>query len=245
MLGLSFAPVTINTKKVVNMLAIIGAMDVEVNALKELVEAPEIKTFAGIDFVKGKIEGKDVCIAQCSPGKVNAALCTQLMIDKFSPDAVINIGIGCSLSDDVTIKNVVIANDVCQYDMDSTGCGDPLGFISGLGVIKIDTDTRLSDRLFECAQTCGGKVHRGTVASGDTFIADDALKARVFKDFGAICGEMEGAAVGQVCYANSLPFAVLRTVSDGGDSNAHIDYPTFKKTAAEISAAILVSFIKD
>ena len=229
----------------VAMLGIIGAMDVEVDNIKKLVASPEIKKIANVGFVKGTIENVPVCVAQCSPGKVNAAMCTQIIIDRFGADAVINTGVGCSLSDSVVIKNIVVASDVCQYDIDSTGCGDPIGFISGLGIIKIDCDKTLSNSLAECAKSSGAAVHRGTVASGDTFISDNALKSRIARDFGAICGEMEGAAVGQVCFANGVPFAVIRAISDGGDENSHIDYPEFKKIAAEKSAAILAGYIKN
>ena len=227
------------------MIGIIGAMDVEVEAVKNDVKPTALKKAAGIEFLCGEIEGVEICVAQCNPGKVNAALCTQIMIDSFAPEAVINIGIGCSLSENVKIKNVVIANDVCQYDIDTTGCGDPLGYISGMNVIKINTDPALSDALEKAAEESGETAHRGTVASGDTFISSTEIKARIAKDFGAICGEMEGGAVGQVCFANGVPFAVLRCVSDGGDENSAIDYPTFKKIAANISTAILTIFIKN
>lgn len=227
------------------MLGIIGAMDIEVDELKRAVKSPVKSKIAGITFVCGEIENVMVCVAQCSPGKVNAALCTQIMIDRFNADAIINIGVGCSLNEAVKIKNIVIASDVCQYDIDSTGCGDPLGYISGLNLIKIKTDPALSEALSRAAINSGERIHRGSVASGDTFIASNRQKKYIAEQFGAVCGEMEGGAVGQVCYANGVPFAVIRSVSDGGDENSYMDYPTFKKIAANISTAILISFIKE
>lgn len=133
------------------MLGIIGAMDVEVNAVKAKVTHSTVTTIAGVDFVCGEIEGVMVCVAQCSPGKVNAALCAQAMIDKFNPDMIINIGVGCSLSDDVVIKNIVIASDVCEYDIDITALGEPKGFINGLNTIKIETDSEMSELLARTA----------------------------------------------------------------------------------------------
>ena len=227
------------------MTGIIGAMDVEVDALKKAVENPSVSVFGGIEYVTGKIENENVCIAQCSPGKVNAALCAQIMLDCFDVECIINTGIGCSLSENVKIKNVVIASDVCQYDIDTTGCGDPKGYISGLGVVKLDADKDLSSALFQAAEACNAKAYLGTVASGDTFIASSELKKSIAEDFGAICGEMEGGAIGQVCFVNSVPFAVIRCISDGGDENSQIAYPVFKKIAAENSAAIITSFIKN
>ncbi|MCM1114833.1 MAG: 5'-methylthioadenosine/adenosylhomocysteine nucleosidase [Clostridium sp.] len=226
------------------MLGIIGAMDVEVNTIKDKVKNKTITTKAGIEFVCGFIEDVMVCVAQCSPGKVNAAICTQAMIDSFDVDKVINVGVGCSLSEDVIIKNVVVATDVCEYDIDITALGEPRGFINGLNVIKVKTDDALSEKLAQTAISCGEKIHRGTIASGDTFIADSNLKAYLSSQFDAICGEMEGGAIGHVCMANNIPFAVLRSISDGGDQSSQIDYPIFKKIAAEISTAIIVEFIK-
>ena len=226
------------------MLGIIGAMDVEVNALKERVENKEVKTISNIDFVIGTIEGKRVCIAQCSPGKVNAALCTQAMIDNFEIEKIINIGVGCSLDENVVIKDVVVANALCQYDIDITALGEPRGLINGINKIKIESADEFSNELALCAESCKNRVHRGTIASGDTFIATSELKNMIKTEFGAICGEMEGGAIAQVCYINSVPFAILRTISDGGDENAQMDYPSFKKVAAEISCSIILAFLK-
>lgn len=227
------------------MIGIIGAMDVEVNTLKQKVKNKTVTNIAGIDFVMGDIEGVMAVVAQCSPGKVNAALCTQAMIDRFSPDCIINVGVGCSLSPEVVIKNIVIASDVCEYDIDITALGEPRGFINGLNMTKVPTDTALSDSLARAAINCGERIHRGTVASGDTFIAGEELKHSLKTDFGAICGEMEGGAIGHTCAANGIPFAVLRSISDGGDENALMDYPTFKNIAAKLSTSIILEYIAD
>lgn len=226
------------------MLGIIGAMDVEVDAIKARIKQKTTTKIAGMDFVCGEIENVMVCVAQCSPGKVNAAFCAQAMIDNYSIDKIINVGVGCSLSSDVKIKNVVIATDVCEHDMDITALGEPLGFINGINRVRIKADEELSERLARTAINYGEKIHRGTIVSGDIFISSNELKAKLVKEFDAICGEMEGGAIGHTCCANNIPFAVLRSISDGGDESAQLDYPTFKKIAAEISTAIIVEFIK-
>ena len=225
------------------MLGIIGAMDVEVRTIKDKMTGTVTTRAAGCDFVTGELEGVMITVVQCAPGKVNAALCTQLLIDRFQVDRVINIGVACSLSERVVIKNIVIATDVCQYDIDITALGEPKGFINGLGTIKVATDPTLSERLARTAINSGERIHRGTVASGDTFIGTAALKSAIAGEFDALCGEMEGGAVGQVCAANGVPFAVMRAISDGGDENAAMDHPTFKKIAAELSATILTRFV--
>lgn len=226
------------------MIGIIGAIDTEVDNIKTQVKNKALSTVAGVDFVCGFIDDVNVCVAKCSPGKVNAALCTQAMIDNFDIDMIINVGVACSLSEDVIIKNVVIASDVCEYDIDITALGEPKGFINGLNVIKVKTDGKISEQLARIAINHGEKIHRGTIASGDTFIANNELKKTLSTEFGAICGEMEGGAIGHTCAANNVPFAVLRSISDGGNENAQLDYPTFKKIAAEISTAIILEFIK-
>lgn len=226
------------------MIGIIGAMDIEVNALKAKVKNAATTKIAGIDFVCGTIENVMVCVAECAPGKVNAALCAQIMIDKFSPDQIINVGVGCSLSKDIVIKNIVIATDVVEHDMDITPLGEPKGFINGINMIKMQTDKEISELLARTAINCGEKIHRGTIASGDIFIASQELKDSLVADFDAICGEMEGGAIGHVCTANAVPFAVLRSISDGGDENSFIDFPTFKQIAADITSKIMIDYIK-
>ena len=226
------------------MLGIIGAMDLETDEIKSRVKNKTVTLISGIEFVCGFIENEAVCVARCSPGKVNAALCTQIMIDCFDIEKIINIGVACSLDKSVVIKNVVIATDVCEYDIDITALGEPKGFINGPDMIKIETDKELSEKLARAAIHTGEKIHRATVASGDTFIADNTLKQFINKTFNAVCGEMEGGAIGHVCACADIPFAVLRTISDGGDEHSHMDYPTFKKIAADTSTAIVLEYIR-
>lgn len=225
------------------MIGIIGAMDTEVEAIKKLVKNKVTTTIAGNDFVCGEIETVMVCVCRCSAGKVNAAMCAQIMIDRFNADEIINTGVGCSLAENVVIKNVVIATEVCQYDIDITALGEPKGFINGLSRIKLECSKEISDSLSMSAISCGEKIHRGCIASGDTFIASDKLKREISSRFNAICGEMEGGAIGHVCAANGVPFAVLRCISDGGNESAMLDYPTFKNIAAKTSSSIIVKYL--
>ena len=225
------------------MLGIIGAMDVEINAVKAKIENPETKIIAGAEFVSGTIQNHRVAAVMCSPGKVNAAICTQAMIDYFKPEKIINIGVAGSLCEGVAIRDVVIASGVVQHDIDITALGEPRGLINGINHIEIPCDEKLSEEIARAAIKTGKKIHRGTIASGDTFVAQSDLKKSINSHFGALCCEMEGGAIGQCAYINGVGFAVLRTVSDGGDASAQMDYPSFKKIAAESSTAILLEYL--
>ena len=225
------------------MLGIIGAMDIEILEIQKRIKNPVITETASCRFVCGYIGSVMVCAAMCSPGKVNAALCAQAMIDNFKPDKIINTGVGCSLRSDVAVKNIVVASDVCEYDIDISALGEPRGFINGLNKIKIETDFEISNTLARIAINSGEKIHRGTVASGDTFIASAELKAFIAKEFSAVCGGMEGAAIGHACAMNNVPFGVLRAISDGADNGAPMSFEEFTVLAVKNSIAIILDFL--
>lgn len=205
-------------------IGIIGAMDSEVQRLKEFISVDETVTISGIDYVCGQFEGKKVIIAKSGVGKVFAGICAQTMIITFKPDMLINVGVAGSLSKDLDIADVAIANNVVQYDMDTTAVGDPLGMISGINIIYLPCDQSIVDGLSEYANELGIKSKVGTIASGDSFVNSREKKKYIVDNFSAISCEMEGAAIGQVCYVNKVPFCVIRAISDNGDENSENDY---------------------
>lgn len=205
-------------------IGIIGAMDSEVQRLKEFISVDETVTISGIDYVCGQFEGKKVIIAKSGVGKVFAGICAQTMIITFKPDMLINVGVAGSLSKGLDIADVAIANNVVQYDMDTTAVGDPLGMISGINIIYLPCDQSIVDTLSECANELGIKSKVGTIASGDSFVNSREKKKYIVDNFSAISCEMEGAAIGQVCYVNKVPFCVIRAISDNGDENSENDY---------------------
>ena len=153
------------------MIGIIGAMKIEVEAIESLMTEKEEKKIGILRFVSGKLYGKEIVTAVCGIGKVAAAICTQAMILTYAPDCIINTGVGGSLSADLSIGDVVIAEDLVQHDMDTSPIGDPIGLISGLNIIYIPADKKVNDTLFRAASGC--KAVKGRIASGDQFIADD------------------------------------------------------------------------
>lgn len=225
------------------LIGIICAMDVEISAIRAAMTDASVQTFSNIEYIKGKLFGKDTVIAKCGIGKVFAALCAQTMILKYAPDLIINSGVAGSLVGELSVCDVALAGAVVQHDMDTSPLGDPVGLISGINVVYIESAKEYTDRLAAAASENGIKTLVGNIASGDQFIASAEKKAYVRDTFGAIACEMEGAAIGQVCYVNGVPFCVMRAISDGGDDDASVDYPTFVKLAAENTFKIIKSFL--
>ena len=226
------------------MIGIIAAMNVEMESLRSHMENTETDVISGIRFVRGTLEGKEVVTAVCGIGKVFAAMCAQTMIMHYTPDRIINTGVAGTLTDKLTIGSIAVSSAVVQHDMDTSALGDPVGLISGINKIELPADRLLSGQLSACAKVMGIRTETGVIASGDQFVASSERKAFIVDHFKAIACEMEGAAIGQVCYANKVPFCVLRAISDSADGSSHMDYPTFVKMAAEQSVALIRRFMR-
>ena len=224
------------------MIGIIGAMTVEIEGIRAKMTEKTEKTISGVTYVSGKLGKNEVVTAVCGIGKVFAAICTQTMILEFKPDVIVNTGVAGSLSHMLNVCDIAVADKVVQHDMDTSPLGDPKGLISGINVIYFDADERASNLLVHIAANNGINTLLGTIASGDQFIASKEVKAGIVSEFGAIACEMEGAAIGHVCYVNKVPFAVLRAISDKADGVAEIDYPTFCKMAADNYVKVISEF---
>lgn len=222
-------------------IGIIGAMQMEVDNLKEAMENQSVETVSGVNFVSGNIGDVEVVAAVCGVGKVFAAICAEAMILKYQPDMVINVGVAGTLTKDLGVLDVAVATDVFQHDMDTSALGDPVGLISGLNQIYFPTDEKMKNLLCDCLRDKGVNYVTGPIATGDLFMHDPAKKAQVRQDFRAIAAEMEGGSIGHVCTVNNVPFAVLRSISDG-DGGA-MDYQTFAEKAAIVSIEIVLDFI--
>lgn len=226
------------------MIGIIAAMNVEMEKLRSHIENPVTETISGIAFVRGTLQGREVVTAVCGIGKVFAALCAQTMILRYEPEAIINTGVAGTLTDRLCIGAVAVSSGVVQHDMDTSPLGDPVGLISGINKIELPASDALCGQLSACAKALGIRTLAGVIASGDQFICEDAHKARIAKAFGAIACEMEGAAIGQVCYVNRTPFCVLRAISDSADGSSHMDYAAFTQMAADQSVRLLLTWLR-
>ncbi len=222
---------------------IIGAMSVEIEGIRALMSEKEERTVSGIRFVSGRVSGTRTITAVSGIGKVFAAICAEAMILEYSPDVIINTGVGGTLTDKLGIGDIAVADRVVQHDMDTSPLGDPRGLISGINVIYINADASVSEALISEAHALKLNAVYGTVASGDQFIASAEKKKDISESFNAVVCEMEGAAIGHVCYVNKKPFAVLRAVSDSADGSAEVDYPTFCKTAAENYVRVISGYL--
>lgn len=229
-------------------IGIIGAMEVEVNSIIAKLSGEESDSIAGLLFHRGELEGVPVVVAECGPGKVNSAVCAQIMILKYSPRLIINTGVAGGVG--VKIGDLVAAECCVQHDFDTTAMGDPLGtlFLRRGGdsedILKLPCDSGAREVLLEEARSIYGGAHAGVIATGDIFVADKEKNRWLGEKFGARAVEMEGGSIAQVCYINKVPCAVLRAISDSANDDSPVDFPSFAKETAEKSAELLIRAVR-
>ena len=221
-------------------IGIIGAMEVEVEKLKARMENVEITRRASMEFYAGTLEGKNVVVVRSGIGKVNAAVCTQILIDEFEAEAVINTGIAGSLNADINIGDLVISTDLVHHDMNAVAFGYPVGQIPQMEAFSFRSDENLRKLAVQACRDVNPdiEVYEGRIASGDQFVADQGIKDFIVSEFGAYAVEMEGAAIAQAAVLNHIPFLVIRAISDKADGSAHVDYPAFEKLAIQHSVKL-------
>jgi len=222
-------------------------MKIEVDSLKEKMTERSTKIISGIEFNVGLLYDTKVVVAVSGIGKVNAAICAQTMILKFGVDCIINTGIAAGIYKSINIGDIVIGTSVVQHDMDTTAFGDPIGFISGEGhnLVNVPLTQSVGDKIAAIAEGIDNiKVYRGTVATGDQFLTDPKKNLWLAETFDAYAADIESASIGIVCYVNDIDCSIIRSVSDGGNDDAVLDYPTFSKLAAKNAAYLLEQFIK-
>ncbi len=226
-------------------LGIIGAMQVEVEILLGEMENKKETAIAGMTFYEGKLEGLDTVVVQCGVGKVNAAMCAQVLCSCFGVTHLVNTGIAGSLCAELDIGDLVVSRDAMYHDFDCVNFGYPFGRVPGMDTISFPADPYMMDMAFAAAEAVNpGHTKLGRVASGDQFVADKSLKERIIANTQGLCTEMEGAAIAQTAYRNNLPFVILRAISDKADDSAEMDYPTFERIAAHRCAQVAKNLAK-
>ena len=228
------------------MLGIIGAMDEEVAMIKAQLTDVQVETRAAMDFYKGKLEGKEVVVVRSGIGKVNAAMCTQILADIYGVTGVVNTGIAGSLKAEIDIGDIVLSSDAVQHDMDATGFGYPKGQIPQMKEFSFQADESLRKIAHDVCEEVNPeiRVFEGRIASGDQFVCDQGVKDNIVKEFSAYAVEMEGAAIGQAAALNGIPFLIIRAISDKADNSANMDYPAFEKLAIEHSVRLTQGMLK-
>ena len=226
-------------------LGIIGAMDVEVATLKEKMEGAAVSVKAGMAFCEGILEGVPAVVVQCGVGKVNAALCAQILCDCYGVTAIVNTGIAGSLCNDLDIADLVISRDAIHHDFDLRFWGRPVGQVPGFDVTAFPADEKLIELAFDAAEAVNpGHNKIGRVASGDQFICSREQKETIIANTQAICAEMEGASIAHAAYRNGVPFVILRAISDKADDSAEMDYPSFEAIAARRCAEVTMTMAR-
>ena len=228
-------------------LGIIGAMTIEVETLKSQMQGLSVTTRAGMDFFEGKLEGLDVVVVVCGVGKVNAALCVQILCDCYQVTHVVNTGVAGSLNNDLDIGDLVISKDAMYHDFDCHPINDnyAVGQVPGLSVLAFPADPAMIDAAYQAAESVQpGHNCIGRIASGDQFVCSSSQKEYIIHHTGALCTEMEGAAISHAAWRNGIPFVVIRAISDKADASAEMDYPTFEAIAAKRCAAVTQALAK-
>ena len=228
-----------------NKIGIIGAMDEEVVALKRKMCVERTEVIAGMEFFVGTLHEKFTVVVRCGIGKVNAAVCTQVLIDKFDVECIINTGVAGGLHPDINIGDIVISSDTVQHDMDTTNFGYARGVIPRMSNSFFSADDNLVNIAKQAATQLKGdhKVYIGRIASGDQFIASMQVKENIYSTFTAYCAEMEGAAIAHACYLNNIPFVVIRAISDKADQSAEMNYDEFVLMAAKNASKMIDAIV--
>ncbi len=227
-----------------NRIGVICAMEKEACDLRAGLSDLREEKVGTLCFWIGRAGEREVVLALCGIGKVFAAMCAQTLVLRYKPDAILNSGVAGSLTDELDILSLAVSDSLVQHDFDTSPLGDPVGHLSGIDRIFLPADEKMSREILDAAKKEGIHAKAGVIASGDQFIATYEKKDFIIRNFGAIACEMEGAAIAQVCYANEVPFCVLRSISDSFSGKNEMDYPLFAQKAASRGAKFLLSLLK-
>lgn len=226
------------------ILGIIAAMSEELDLLLNDMELKSKKTIANLTFNEGTLFGKEVVAVVCGIGKVNASICTQILISEFKANKIINIGVAGGVNKDIYPGDIVIGDSLVEHDMDCSIFGDALGQVPRMDTFDFKADKELIDLAKNACSTLSDlKCYVGRIVSGDQFIASQEKVRFLEKEFSALSCEMEGASIAHVCYCNNIPFVIIRSISDNANNGAHVDFEKFTPIAVKNSTAILKEMV--
>ena len=223
-------------------IAIMGAMPEEVEPIVAKLEGLKETVYGANTYYEGSYNGQEVVVAYSKIGKVFATLTATMLIEKFGCDTLLFSGVAGAISDELKIGDLIIADGLCQHDLDITAFGHPYGYVPE-GEVCIPTDANLRKIAKEVAASKGLTLREGVIATGDQFVADAARKNWIGSEFKADALEMEGASVAVVCSALEVPFFILRAISDSADMDASFNFDAFLESSAKISADFILSMV--
>ncbi len=222
-------------------IGIIGAMNIEIELIKNKIIIEDERKYAGFIFYIGKYKGLNIILTSCGIGKVNAASCTQILIDRFNVTEIINTGIGGSLNKKVGLCDIVISENVTYHDVRQTQMKTYFPFKEFFTANKQLVE--IAVKAYENMSPKEYNYHIGRIVTGEAFVCDDDLKEEIISRYNPYCVEMEGAAIGHVAEINEVPFIIIRSISDNADDNATLNYDEFEIIAANNSAMIILNML--
>lgn len=232
-----------------NIIGIIGAMEIEIEHIVSNMKNIDTQDIFGLTFYHGEFANKNVVVCRSGIGKVNAARTTQIMLDNFKPTHIINSGVAGAISSKLSIYDIVISDELVQHDVNVSFFGHPLGVIKSSGVGYFAACKGIIDIAKDCITSTAFdnkniSLHIGRIATGDQFIATTEQKDIIAQNFNALCAEMEGAAIAQVCTMADIPFIVIRVISDKANGSASVDFTEFAEVAARLSSEVVFGIIR-
>jgi adenosylhomocysteine/aminodeoxyfutalosine nucleosidase len=225
-------------------IAIMGAMPEEIEPIISKLDNLNVVEYAANKYYEGSFNGKDVVVAYSKIGKVFATLTATILIEKFGCGVVLFSGVAGAISDELKIGDLIIADGLCQHDLDITAFGHPYGYVPE-GEVCIPTTPRLREIAKKVASQKGINLKEGIIATGDQFIACSDKKNWICDTFKADALEMEGASVAVVCNALGIEYFILRAISDAADMDASFSFDEFLESSAKISADFILSMVDE
>ena len=216
-------------------IGIITATEEEITAIKKYITSSKVNRIFDLNFINGTIGKNEVVLCESGVGKVNASRTTQLLIDNYDVDCVMNIGCAGALKEQLNIGDIVIGKYLVQHDFDITAGGHPKGYISKELGREFFSDTKLIEKCKDIIKNHikDINIQIGKIATGDVFCQEISLKNDIIKEFNADCVEMEGASIAQVCTLCNIPFIVIRSISDKPNGNNSIDFEKYVVSSAK------------
>ena len=221
------------------MIGIIFAMEEELSSFLNLVKVDKVNKIYDLTFYEITINNRNVVLVISGVGKVNAARACQILIDKYNVKGVINVGVAGGVSENLAIGDIVIGERLVQHDFDITAFNHEKGYISNVGMY-LSSSKKLITLIEKIMKKEKITYYKGVIASGDIFITEEKMSKKIKNKFQALCVEMEGASIAQVCFLSHIPFLVLRSISDIPNNQNVITYENFlKESSMKINKILL------